>query len=238
MKTSAENVSVTRHSRAWCMVFRHPAVAHVRVRWYRSRLVAVAAVIWELRASWRCVGSLGMHALRVCIIPEARCRDHGSHFYGMTNCGQKWTIRTQRRKILKKLLTKHQRAHLLFSRRRCNAEWSRGGSHTSRNELFFVGGSTYKHTVRVLHTHSVSCHTQSQSTKRSHTRYTTTTTADTNHTNHSHVQYALSSVPRVARERCRPRVGPCAAQAMRTFTRIDACAAMCVRPSRITASLV
>ena len=42
----------------------------------------------------------------------------------------------------------------------------------------------------------------------------------------------------VARERCRPRVGLCAAQAMRTFTRIDACAAMCVRPSRIIASLV
>ena len=100
-----------------------------------------------------------MHAPRVCIIPEARCRDHRSHFYGMTNCGQKWTIRTQRRKTLKKLLTKHQRAHLLFSRRRCNAEWSRGGSHASRNELFFVGGSTYKLTVRVLHTHSVSCHT-------------------------------------------------------------------------------
>ena len=80
IKTSAENVTVKRHSRAWCMVFRHPAVAHVRVRWYRSRLVTVAALIWDLRAGSRCVGSLGMHALRVCIIPEARCRDHGSHF--------------------------------------------------------------------------------------------------------------------------------------------------------------
>ncbi len=104
-----------------------------------------------MRASWRCVGSLRMHALRVCIVPEARCRTTGAIFYGMTHCGQKWTIRTQRRKTLKKLLTKHQRTHLLFSRRRCNAEWSRGGSHASRNELFFVGGSTYKLTVRVLH---------------------------------------------------------------------------------------
>ena len=93
--------------------------------------------------------------------------------------------------------------------------FSSAARHTSSQSVSYIPILS-----RVTHT--------TQSTKRSHTRYTTTTTTDTNHTNHSHVQYALSSVPRVARERCRPRVGPCAAQAMRTFRRIDACAAMCV----------
>ena len=163
----------------------------------------------------------------------------GAIFYGMTNCGQKWTIRTQRRKTLKKLLTKHQRAHLLFSRRRCNAEWSRGGSHASRNELFFVGGSTYKLTVRVLHTHSVSCHTHD--TEHEAIAHSIYDNHDCRYQPHKPRPCTVRSLFRAAsrtRALQTARGSVCRPGHAHVHAHRCVCGHVCVRPSRITASLV